>query len=68
MRWKAFFFDIEEEAPKAKQTFGFPTEKTPPIIPALTAFENEMYDVVQNVKFKNFNPPFSSNFNATSRK
>ena len=56
LRWAAFHFlkpdtDHDDTVP-ATQTFGFPTNKTPPQIPELIPFENELYETISNIEFK----------------
>ena len=55
LRWKAHFFDNPAAAnSEQRETFGFASEKSPPQIKDLTAFENDMYHMIKNIKFKEF--------------
>ena len=52
IRWKAYFFDNPADPNTERpQTFGFPSEKTPPPNKDLTAFENEMYNMIKNIHY-----------------
>ena len=48
MRWKAFFFN-RDDAPtrpeQQKETFGFRTSNSPPIVKELANFENDIYNL-----------------------
>ena len=50
MRWKAIFCDSEESVPK--NTYGLKTLKTPSQVKELLAFENDLLNMVKNVKFE----------------
>ena len=54
LRWKAFFF-LNPEASKADipNTFGFNTSRNAPLCKDISAFENALFDLVTNVKFRN---------------
>ena len=74
LRWRAHFFiqnrkrkrltnndtesDSEEENESSKETFGFNTSKSAPPIPALSNFENDLYNTISNLKFNNQKKPF----------
>ena len=59
MRWKAFFFDkSDEEKTDGTFTYGFNTEKSPPVNNLLTPFENEMYAWLNTIKFSNYRSDF----------
>ena len=53
LRWRAHFFDLEENSRPASDIFGFKTELAPPQHQALNAFENDMYKMGYNIKFRN---------------
>lgn len=51
-RWRSFFFlnpDIKQET---KETFGFKSTRSPPKIPELDEFEEEMLNLVENIEFR----------------
>ena len=53
IRWKAFFFENENEYTSEITTnFGFKSVKTPPKNDQLNQFESDLYDMVQNIEFK----------------
>lgn len=52
MRWKAFFFLNPNIKEQSKDTFGFKTKKSPPVIDELKHFEDQMLRMVKNVKFE----------------
>ena len=62
MRWKAFFFDKnenqdknddeEEDDDKQSHKFGFKSRKCPPQIEDMEKFEEDLLDMVQNIKFR----------------
>ena len=58
MRWRAFFFLNPDKATSRKETYGFKSSKPTPFIPELKAFEDDMYDMISNIKTK----PVKSNF------
>lgn len=61
MRWKALFFKKKEEDSEnesdsdeeeyEKRTYGFNTSNSPPAINELSSFEQDVWDLVDNVKF-----------------
>ena len=52
LRWKVFFFLNPSEKPANKQTFGFPTTKPAPSSAELKDLENQMYELIKNIKFR----------------
>ena len=55
MRWKAHFSNAEEQETDQTEFKGiFPTEKSAPKDKHLTRFENELYDLIKNIKFRKF--------------
>ena len=62
IRWKAYFFDKKNTNDHEKQeTFGFKTEKSPPTNTALAGFENDLYDLISNIKFRKVESEFQKN-------
>ena len=54
LRWKAFFFlNPNENKADIPNTFGFNTSKNAPQCKELSAFENDLFELVTNVKFRN---------------
>ena len=59
LRWKTFFIlnpgnDIE----KVKETFGFKTTNNPPQLSEIKAFEDDLFKLVTNIKFRHTNNHF----------
>lgn len=55
LRWKAFFFDKKSETDNTSEqvdSYGFKTEKSPPQHKDLLAFENDLYQLIRNLKFR----------------
>ena len=50
MRWKAIFFD-EKDKNRPKETYGLKSFKTPSQVKDLLPFENDLLNLVKNVKF-----------------
>jgi hypothetical protein len=53
MRWKALYFLNPDLKDESKETFGFKSKKTPPVIPEMKNFEEKMLKIVKTVKFEN---------------
>ena len=51
LRWRSFHF-LNPSNPTSKETFDFKTSKPAPGVDELKQFEDELYDLVKNVKFK----------------
>ena len=59
IRWKAFFFDKNSESNKQLNiNFGLRSLKTPRKNEHLNAFENDLYNMVRNIEFKNAKSSF----------
>lgn len=53
IRWKAYFFEQGKNEDAAhKETFGFSSEKSPPINHALIPFENDLIEMVRNIELQ----------------
>ena len=65
VRWKAYFFEKQsnDENEGTDTNFGFKTDKTPPQNENLNAFEDDLYNLVRNIEFKD-----SKHVNAFQRK
>lgn len=56
LRWKTYFFETPEARGKGKKTYGFKTQAVPHRqLPLLTHFENDLLDIIKNVKFRKYN-------------
>ena len=52
LRWKTYFFLNPPDPSKPKiNNFGFKTTKNAPPIPELTAFENDLSNLIANLEF-----------------
>ena len=51
MRWKAHFFENPATGER-KETFGFNSEKSPPLVKDLLSFESDMYALIKGIEFK----------------
>lgn len=60
MRWKAYFFDNPDNnnPQNTNLNFGFKSIATPPVNQYLTEFENDPYELVKNLEFRNVNNDF----------
>jgi len=52
MRWKAYFYLNPDKSSNIKETYGFKSHKSPPVVTELQEFENNMFELVRSVKFK----------------
>ena len=61
MRWKAKFFEEEEEvSAEDHDNYGFKTTRTPKPIQHLQAFEEDLINIVQNVEFRKTKTKFQT--------
>ena len=63
MRWKAFFFLNPQCKPDSKETYGFKTNKPAPYIAELKPFEDDLYNMIANIKTIPVKSDFQSNLN-----
>ena len=66
MRWKAFFFDRNDQDNKEatnNNNFGFKSRKCPPQNSELDKFEADLLNMVHNIKFRNVNNKFQNKLN-----
>ena len=57
MRWKLFWINNESDNSKT-ETFGFKSRSTPPFQRELERFENDVFDIVTNLKYRKTYDPF----------
>ena len=58
LRWKAFFFDNQNEhEPNSNNRFGFESVKNPPLCKDLSNFENNLYNLARSVRFRRVSNP-----------
>ena len=61
MRWKAIFFDSEnEQENEVTENYGLKTTITPQQVPELMNFEKELISIVRKLKFRKFTNQFQS--------
>ena len=58
MRWKALFLDVTKEESPKPDTFGYKTRNCPPQIKEMIPFENDLFDMIKNVKFRHVKNDF----------
>ena len=66
MRWKAFFFDRNEQENNDainNDNFGFKSRECPPQNSELDKFEADLLDMVHNIKFRKVNNKFQNKLN-----
>ena len=59
MRWKAFFFNQDQKR-KTPTKRIFPTRRSAPQDKRLVEFENALYKIINNIKFKKHNSKFQT--------
>jgi hypothetical protein len=52
LKWRYFHF-LNPSNKECKETFGFKTNTPAPSVAELKEFENDLHDLVKNVKFRN---------------
>ena len=55
MRWKAHFFLNDNSGSHKTPTFGMKSKQTPPPIPELKSFEEDVIRMIENIQFRNVN-------------
>ena len=62
LRWRAFFHDHKAECDinDKEILYGFKSDRTPPQHDGLSAFEEDLYNMVKNIKFRNVRSNFQS--------
>ena len=63
MRWKAFFYNNQQKDQERTETFGIKIRKCPPQVQEMISFENDLFDMIKNVKFKFVRNTFQSQLN-----
>ncbi len=62
MRWKAHFFLKGDKISDQNNAFGLPSNKTPPTILEIKSFENNVINLIENIKFQNAENQFQISF------
>ena len=69
LRWKAFFFDTDNQNKENnKPTYGFKTEATPPQHEGLKSFEHDIYEMVRRIQFKPVKNKFQSELSQDAKR
>ena len=68
MRWKAAFLDKKEEELGRPEKFGFKTRTCPPQVKEMIPFENDLFDMIKRVKFREVNKDFQKQLNEDLQK
>jgi hypothetical protein len=53
MRWKANFFLKGDKNSTESNRFGLPSTKTPPTILEMKHLEDDLFNLIENIKFRN---------------
>ena len=69
MRWKAIFFDPEreQEEPDEIQNYGLKTDNCPGQVKELIQFENDLFQLAKDIKFRKTRNEFQSKMKADVR-
>ena len=68
LRWKTFYFRKDTARKEKKEKFGFKSNRTPPPDEELAAFENDLWDLVKNLKYRNNTSKFQQELRETVEK
>ena len=62
LRWRTFFYDYKAECEinEKEVLYGFKSDRTPPQHDGLSAFEEDLYNMDKNIKFRNVCSNFQS--------
>ena len=62
MRWEAHFFESynDENSQVTTSNFGFKSQATPPQNKHLNAFEDDMYEMIRSIEFRNSSDDFKN--------
>ena len=52
VRWKAYWFNQKDANPAMKETYGFNSENVPPMDDQLSGFENDIYEMANEIQFR----------------
>ena len=58
MRWKAHFYNKDEEKNEVPKNYGLKGLNCPPLIKELSAFENELFNLLNIIKFRKVQSKF----------
>ena len=60
MRWKAYFHLNPKARGNRKETFGFNSRKSPPVIDEMRVFETRLTNMIQNIEYYKYNNEFQN--------
>ena len=60
IRWRAFFFLNPSQTKSDKETFHFNSTKPAPHVAEVKDLENELFELIHNIKFKDYNNSFQT--------
>ena len=60
IKWRANFYLNPQPIGPKKETFGFNTSRPAPIIPELKTFEDNLFNLVKNIEFREHNNSFQN--------
>ena len=59
LRWKVFYFQ-NKNSKISKETYGFNSQTSPPFIPELKGFEEDVYNLAKHIEFRHVNDEFQA--------
>ena len=68
LRWKVFFFLNPTQKGVKKESFVFKSSNNPPFMKEIKPFEDDMFDLVHNIKFKPFTNEFQEKLKSDKAK
>ena len=68
LRWRVFFFLKPATTDHTKETYGFKSPKSPPFIPQLKGFEEDMLRLIEDLKFCKINSRTQNKLNTDLKK
>ena len=68
LRWRVFYFLNPDAKPDHKETYGFKSSKSPPSIPQLKPFEEDLLKLIENIKFRKVHSPLQDQLKEDSKK
>ena len=71
MRWRAFFYlngDTNTQSQTKTQTFGLKSKNSPPTIPDMKPFEEDLTRMIENVQFRQSNDEFMATLETDKQK
>ena len=75
MRWKALFFrttdadtdDSQDSMDKPPHTYGLKSKRNPPKVDETKAFENDLFNIVENIQFRKVADPFQDKLSSDTK-